>query len=352
MPAIQKRSFILTSYKMEYFEQSYWDQFGGYFDYVLVGKEVCPTTGRDHLHIYLECKTKRSLGGLKRILHDSEIHIEFRMGTRQEAMEYCKKDGNWWEMGEQHQQGRRNDLLDIRDMIRNGAGMLDVAEEHFGDFVRYFKGFSLYADLLKRREQRMAEKIKPKVIVYIGPAGSGKSWHCAADKDYQEDGYQLLIQQSGKVFFDGYEGQKTIWFDEFSGSTLPFSTFCRIADRYGCRVETKGGSVEIVGLKKILISTIELPSQWWRGSERFLRDPKQLYRRIDELFFIPAADDGVFYKPILINKRNGSYGFVDDEYLSEISKLKEPVDDSAAESDMEPENYYCLLNKHKTNHQP
>ena len=314
---------MLTSFNMEYFGHEKWEEFKDYFDYVLVGLEQCPTTGRSHVHIYLECKTKRSIGGIKRILHDSEIHVEYRMGTRDEAVAYCKKDGRWWEMGEVHQQGARNDLLDIREMLRNGANILDVADEHFGSFVRYHRGIMLYQDLLNRREQRAAQMVKPEVIVYIGAAGSGKSWHCANDEDYKGDGYQLLIQQSGKVYFDGYDGQKTIWFDEFSGSTLPFSVFCRIADKYGCRVETKGGSVELIGLKKILISTVELPSQWWAGSERFQRDPLQLYRRIDKLFFIPAADDGVFYKPIEINKRDGSFEFVDDAYLDEISKLKE-----------------------------
>lgn len=78
-----------------------------------------------------------------------------------------KKDGNWWEMGNRMQQGRRNDLIMIRDMIRNGANILDIADEHFGSFVRYHRGIMLYQDLLNRREQRAAQMVKPEVVVYI-----------------------------------------------------------------------------------------------------------------------------------------------------------------------------------------
>lgn len=326
MPAVQARAFCCTSFTKidDYFNQEYWEQFRDYFNFVAVGKETCPQTGRPHIHIYLETKTRRSIGGIKKILHDPDLHVELRMGNAYQAIDYTMKSGVCWKMGEIMRPGRRTDLDGIRELIDNGGDLLDVADQHFGDFVRYHRGISLYIDLVRRRQQRDAERVAPEVIVYIGAAGSGKSWHCANDEDYKDDGYQLLLQQNGKVYFDGYEKQKVIWMDEFTGSTLPFTTFCRIADKYGCRVETKGGSVEIIGLKKILISTIEPPKYWWAGSDRFNRDPKQLYRRISKLFFIPPADDDVFYRPIEINKRDGSYDFVDEVYLSEIQKNKEP----------------------------
>lgn len=93
----------------------------------------------------------------------------------------------------------------------------------------------------------------PEVIVYLGKSGSGKSHHCWEDPAYQQSGYKYPVQQNGKVYFDGYSGESTIWFDEFGGSVLPFNVFLRLADKYETRVETKGGSV-VFHLNKILIN--------------------------------------------------------------------------------------------------
>ena len=125
------------------------------------------------------------------------------------------------------------------------------------------------------------------VIVYVGPSGSGKTWHCATDPDYMDGkGYRFPVQMDSKIYFDGYDRQKTLWFDEFSGKTMQFTKFCQLTDRFGARYETKGGSVLIFGLKKILISTIQFPHLWWPGSERFNTDTEQLYRRLTKCYYL------------------------------------------------------------------
>ena len=89
-----------------------------------------------------------------------------------------------------------------------------------------------------------------------------------------------------KIYFDGYNREKTLWFDEFNGRTMPFTTFCQLADRFSGRYETKGESVLIYGLKKILISTAEYPALWWSGSDRYNKDPEQLYRRLTKCYYL------------------------------------------------------------------
>ena len=139
------------------------------------------------------------------------------------------------------------------------------------------------------RDTIQATKTKyppPEVIVYVGPYGSGKSWHCATDPDYMAGGYRFSIQMDSKIYFDDYDRQKTLWFDEFSGKTMQFSEFCQLADRFPGLYETKGESVLIFGLKKILISTVEYPALWWSGSNRFNLDPEQLYRRLTKCYYL------------------------------------------------------------------
>lgn len=257
--------------------------------YTLYGNELCPRTGKPHWHVYID--GAKNVQMVKDFLEDQTCHVE-RVKFPKESMEYVKKGGVWEEYGEPSKQGQRNDLRKLKAMIDGGGDMLDIAEEDFGTFIRYHKGFERYKSLLDARRRKEAPLEAPQVFVYTGPSGSGKSWRCRNDPDFIKDGYQYMAQQVGKMYFDNYNGEKVLWFDEFSGSTMPFTLFCRIADKYGVRVETKGGSVELMGIKKILISSIEPPEEWWKDSPRYQRDPNQLWRRITQVMTLTPDQEG------------------------------------------------------------
>lgn len=78
--------------------------------------EFAPRTGREHWHIYLEFSEKVTAKKVKELLKDRTAHIEIRKGSQQDAIAYCKKEGDWMEWGEpvQSQQGRRTDLEDVK----------------------------------------------------------------------------------------------------------------------------------------------------------------------------------------------------------------------------------------------
>lgn len=264
----------------------------GVCNYVVKGEEITPTTNKKHWHVYMEFKNRISATKVKRIIKAKDAHVEVRRGTQAEAIAYAKKEGNFIEKGEPRvsHQGERTDLQDIRRMLQEGMDMLEIADAHFGDFVRYHRGIGLYADLLARKKQKEREPDMPEVVVYLGPAGCGKSHHCWNDPDYRKDGYRYMVQSESKVYFDGYTGESVIWFDEFRGSTLPFGVFLQLSDKWGCRVEVKGGSVEIF-VKKILISTVEWPSTWWRGSAKYQSDPEQLFRRLSRVYYVGSKTE-------------------------------------------------------------
>ena len=283
--AIRSRSVCFTSFKCEEFLRTDWNSFiPDDIAYIVYGEEICPRTGKQHIQGYVEFNRVMSLTAIKRILGDNQVHVEPRRGSQKAAIDYCKKDGKYHEYGEPKTQGKRSDLEDCKRLLDEGASQLDIAEAHFGDFVRYNRGLALYADLQARKRQKQREPMPPEVIVYVGDSGTGKSHRCWHDEDYQTDGYKYLCQAKDKVFFDGYEGESVLWFDEFGGSVLPFGIFLQLTDKWGCRVEIKGGSVEVFA-KKILISTTEWPANWW-NCPKFNRDPYQLYRRITKLYFI------------------------------------------------------------------
>jgi len=62
-------------------------------EYIITGREVSPTTGRERFHGYVEFAKKLRLSALKKMAPTT--HFGPRIGSRNQAIWDCKKDGNW-----------------------------------------------------------------------------------------------------------------------------------------------------------------------------------------------------------------------------------------------------------------
>ena len=62
-------------------------------------------------------------------------------------------------------------------------------------------------------------------------------------------------------WFDGYEGQEDIIFEEYRGQ-LPYGMLLTLLDRYECPVQYKGGSIEFAP-KRIVITSPMPPREWY-----------------------------------------------------------------------------------------
>lgn len=69
------------------------------FRYIIAGEEVCPETGRAHLQGYVEFHRAFSLTSVKDAFGWPTAHFEPRRGTQEQAIDYCKKEGNFHEWG-------------------------------------------------------------------------------------------------------------------------------------------------------------------------------------------------------------------------------------------------------------
>jgi hypothetical protein len=106
--------------------------------------------GAIHVQGYIELRKKMTLSAIKKVL-DSEIaHIERRMGTRDQARDYCMKlesriagpyeIGEWSSAG----QGRRCDLESAAALCRE-EGIDAVMEAMPGTYIRYRNNLRQYA---------------------------------------------------------------------------------------------------------------------------------------------------------------------------------------------------------------
>jgi len=228
--------------------------------YLVYGREVADS-GTRHLQGYVEYEHPRRMEGLKK-LHE-KVHWEPRKGTPEQAAIYCKKDGDFVERGEISKQGRRRDLEEVAEQVRDGAPLEQIAAEHPGTFVRYHRGLeALQGTLLKARKE------KPKVAWLWGRTGSGKTREaCSVGSFYMKDGTK---------WWNGYTQQQRIVIDDFDGA-WPLRDFLRLLDRYPYQGQTKGGYVQISS-PEIFITCEFPPTHWWIHTEL-----EQIMRRLSSV---------------------------------------------------------------------
>jgi len=213
--------------------------------------------GTPHWQGYLELLNPVTLKWLKGFM--PRAHIERRRGTQDEAIKYCTKEdtrsGRLYEFGIKKKQGQRKDLMQIKKELQDGKDMKYIADNYWGDWIRYNKSFEKYQLYL------LEERKTPEVIVFIGAPGSGKT-HIA--KTMSEDYY---IHQKGQ-WFDGYNGESTIIFEEFTGC-IDMELINLICDKTKCRLPIKGGFVNCKAEKIIFTSNIPVKYWWTKDASSF-----------------------------------------------------------------------------------
>lgn len=184
-------------------------------------------------------------------------------------------------------QGSRTDLVAIKDMISSGASLRDVADEYFTDFVRYHKGIEKYVGLCAQPRNGVA----PEILFFLGPTGCGKSYRAF---DLCKD-CSYYVKPAGK-WWDGYNGQHTVIFDEWYGHCYPYTELLRLLDRYVYPIEVKGGSTHILSSTvRFIFTSNQHPKDWYEGvrTHQVNWSSNPLRRRLSEfgtLFYLAGRD--------------------------------------------------------------
>lgn len=236
-------------------------------EYAVIGREV-GESGTPHLQIYFEFSTMKSFKQMKK-LHN-KLHIEKRIGTKEQAANYCKKDGNYIEIGElrESKQGKRNDIENARELVKKGATMKEICE-HSTSYQ------AIRCAELMRKYYNVKRNWKPTVYWYFGATGTGKSYAAFSESDPDN----RWVSLDGLKWWDGYDGEPDVIIDDFRASDCRLKTLLRILDRYEYRVEHKGGSTQLLA-KRIWITTPYHPMMTYKKDDAD-EDMKQLMRRID-----------------------------------------------------------------------
>lgn len=218
--------------------------------YITYGRERCPTTGREHYQGFAifnrTCripKAKSWIGG------GDGVHCEPRRGTRNEARDYCRKDGDVIEWGQ-------FEGFTKEQLFRQPIGYL---KENYPEFYcRYHRG-------LEKLQEKGPKWRDIKVTVLWGGTGVGKTRKVMEmDSVYKID--------PPYTWWDGYEGEEILLIDDFRIGAIHRGMLLNLLDGYRLRLETKGSHTWALW-KEVYITTNFNPETW--------EDP--LLRRIQDI---------------------------------------------------------------------
>jgi len=290
------RCFAITDwvYDMTFWD-AFWEKEKPY--YMVMGHEICPDTGKNHLQGFIQFKSQRSLTATeKKVRYPDPVTgksirwiTPMRKGKTPLANEiYCKEDGKFKEWGSPpsaSEQGARTDLYSIASDIMSGTvtSMLQVAKANPGAIYQYGRGFERLFDIkLKERKRTM----KTEVIAYWGPTGTGKSYH-ALEAPGQED-VEIVFADAG--FINGYSGEDRVCFEEFDPKMMSRAVFLQITDKHRCKVNLKGSHSNWTP-RVIYFTSNSNPAYWYAGTNG--RPDEAVFRRFDKIVELKTVHESV-----------------------------------------------------------
>ena len=230
------------------------------FEYLVMGQEIAPETGTPHLQCYAITTTSSSRATLVKntFPNASNIAKQHPKGSISKSVDYCKKDAKFVEFGVQppdQQPGKRNDLLIICEMAKDGATDQEMMKEDFPTWARNYKALAI------ARNACYVPKVRPdiQVILKYGETGLGKTYDTR--KEYPD----LFKKPLGKgLWFDGYAQHRVVFIDEFSGQ-WPLTDVLQLLDSDPVQVEVKGGHAHF-DPDVIVLATNDHPNLMYTGS--------------------------------------------------------------------------------------
>lgn len=253
--------------------------------YLIFGKEV-GERGTPHLQGYIHHRNGCSLRTIKSILASHRYHLEQKMGTTKQAVEYCKKEGDYQEFGKilartDDKEGPWKAVL----MLAQEGDIETIKEEYARIFICHFKTIlSIRAFNNTPLDGELEHEW------WYGPTGTGKS-----KKAWDE--YPKHYSKAVNKWWDGYYGEDVVVIEEWEPKNECTAAKLKIwADRYPFPAEIKGGTLTRVRPRKIIVTSNYTIEQCFPKNE----DSGPLKRRFKVLHFpnfgmeIPPPVDFLF----------------------------------------------------------
>ena len=171
------------------------------------------------------------------------------------------------ESGDPPNPGRRSDVIAALDLIKEKPHITHVELAYEHPSTARMVSFVKQAKFEQQQPRRLEQPCEG--IWLWGQPDQGKSHMAFSD-------YPTAFEKDGStVWFDGYAGEKTVILDEFTGG-IPLKDVQRWTDRWPCKVQTKGGHVQLQA-ERVIVTSNQPPWELYPNVAQVRR--KALLRR-------------------------------------------------------------------------
>ena len=247
---MSKRAYQLTLNESQRFESLKEYLLSRNYNYIIAGKEKAPTTGHEHIHVYIQLKTPSKLS-IKKL---EGAHIEACKGSPEQNIKYIKKEGAEiiFEIGEPKLKKNSTSfptIAEVKEMTK---------EERSNLPLQYFNAVK-EIELEENNDIDVDEYFKEDIEVFYlwGKSGIGKTRE--AIKLIKEKGFQKFNEvKYANGFWIGTGNSQACLYDDFRDSHMKASEFINFIDYNVHNLNTKYGYIKNK-YKLIIITSIQDP---------------------------------------------------------------------------------------------
>ena len=234
--------------------------------YLIYGSEL-GENNTPHYQGYCYFKNARDFNCIKNLL--PRAHIEKQRGNNHEAIEYCKKDGLWTEIGQKPENA---------DQTSKWRSIIELAENGNLSSIKSENPRIYFMYLEKIKSLRIPTKIILQTLDHewwYGPTGTGKSMKLWAE-------YPNHYMKQINKWWDGYEQQDVVAIEEWSPKNECTASSLKVwADRYPFAAQIKNGTLHGIRPLKIIVTSNYTIDECFPNAQ----DAEPLKRRFNSIYF-------------------------------------------------------------------
>jgi len=320
----KSRDFVFTLNNYTEDDKRSLEQLPHNADYLIYGEEI-GEEGTHHLQGFIQYKHPISFRVCKNALGE-RFHIEKRRGTIQQAIDYCKKDGKYYHVGDPQRISSATQKQIWQELIKlSENNELDIIKERYPSY--YFRYYEKILSFSKGSSNIIEELSNE---WWYGQTGTGKSYRL-----WQQ--YPDHYQKELNKWWDHYQGQSVVAIEEWCPKNEVTASALKIwSDRYPFTGQIKGGTLQRIRPQKIIVLSNYSIEQCFTNEE----DREPIKRRFKEVYFpfqfkperprregtcgifnspvAPNAPPGVIENPIEVSEETLNMDFLDDIDLTNL----------------------------------
>lgn len=261
--------------------------------FIAYGKEVCPTTKKEHHQAFLyfnneRACSKKNLNSIGNWWGEKHCFIAPMEGTFYDNVDYCSKDGKLTKIGDEPKQGFRGDLKEtIRCLTKGEITPYDILVENPQTFNLYKNSFTIAHNSFLKSKFRTE---MTQGFWIWGGTGLGKS-HMAFRNYHPTTHYRKDLNV---IWWDNYEQQDIVIFNEFRGQ-IKYSELLDIVDKWPKEVPIRNKPSIPFTSKVVVITSCSPPEDVYRNKLTDTDNIEQFNRRFKVINLKEKNDAEVVY---------------------------------------------------------